>query len=56
MPGYVKKARQRFNHIPIKKNEDQPYQHAIPNYGAKAQYAEKEDPSELLNQEVLSYD
>lgn len=55
MPGYVKKARQRFNHIPIKKNEDQPYQHAIPNYGAKAQYAEKEDSSELLDQEGKTY-
>ena len=55
MQGYVKKARQRFNHIPGKKDEDQPYQHAIPNYGAKAQYAELEDLLELLDKNGKTY-
>ena len=38
MPGYVKKGLRRFNHIPDKMNEDQPYQHTRPNYGTKAHY------------------
>ena len=36
-------------------NEDQPYQHVKPNYGAKAQYVEKKDSSELLVKDGRTY-
>jgi hypothetical protein len=43
MPGYVTKALTRFHHPPPVKSQDQPYQHAKPNYGAKTQHATAED-------------
>jgi hypothetical protein len=43
MPGYVTKALTHFWHPPPIKNQDQPYPHAKPNYGAKTQHAMAED-------------
>ena len=48
MPGYVNMTLTRFKHqTPIQKH-DQPYQHVIPNYGAKTQYAVGPDGTSLL--------
>ena len=38
MPGYVQKALPRFQYPPLAKQQDQPYPHVKPNYGAKIQY------------------
>jgi hypothetical protein len=45
MPGYVRKALTRFQHPPPTKQQDQPYPHVKPNYGAHTQYAQGEDVS-----------
>ena len=39
MPGYVNMALIRFKHQTPKRRQDPPYQHVIPKYGAKTQYA-----------------
>ena len=39
----------RFKHRTPKRKQDQPYQHVIPNYGAKTQYAVGPDGTALLN-------
>ena len=49
MPGYVQKALTRFQHPPPAKQQDQPYPHIKPNYGAKKQYSQENDNSPALN-------
>jgi hypothetical protein len=49
MPGYVRKALTRFQHPPPTKQQDQPYLHVKPNYGAHTQYAQGKDVSPALN-------
>ena len=49
MPGYVRKALIRFRQPPPAKQQDQPYPHVKPNYGAKMQYAQEDDKSPKLN-------
>ncbi len=49
MPGYVKKALTRFQHPPPAKQQDQPYPHVKPNYGAKKQYSQEDDNTPALN-------
>ncbi len=49
MPGYVPKALTRFQHPPPTKQQDQPYPHVKPNYGAHTQYAQGEDISPALD-------
>ncbi len=44
MPGYV-----CFHHPPPAKQQDQPYPHVKPNYGANTQYAQGEDVSPALD-------
>ena len=48
MPGYVNMELIRFKHHTPKRRQDQPYQHVIPNYGAKTQYAVGPDGTALL--------
>ena len=49
MPGYCKKAGQRFHHpVPIKP-QHQPYPHIARTYGAKQQFVDTEDNSALLS-------
>jgi hypothetical protein len=45
MLGYAKKALTRFQHPPPAKRQDQPYPHVKPNYGAKKQYSQEDQPS-----------
>ena len=51
MPGCVNMALIRFKHRTPKRRKDQPYQHVIPNYGAKIQYAVGPDGTALLNKD-----
>ena len=51
MPGYVNMALIRFKHRTPKRRQDQPYQHVIPNYGAKTQYAVGPDGTALLDKD-----
>ena len=55
MPGYVEKALQRFKHELGKKKQEQPYEHAKPNYGAKVQYETEEDSLEPLEKEEKTW-
>ena len=41
----------RFKHRTPKRKQDQPYQHVIPNYGAKIQYAVVPDGTALLDKD-----
>ena len=43
MPRYVQDALQRFKHNPPQRQQDQPYPHTPPEYGAKVQYAKGGD-------------
>lgn len=43
MPGYIKKALERFNHQCPEVPQNAPYPHLRPNYGAKIQYAMEPD-------------
>ena len=52
MPGYVKKALQKFQHI-LQKIQNSPYPFTAPNYRVKTQYAEDEDKSPELNKEEI---
>ena len=45
------KARQEFGHEMPTRQQDLPYPHTPPKYGAKKQYAEAPDESPLLNKE-----
>ena len=55
MLGYGGKTCARFQHEAPKQSQDSPYQHAIPNYGTKIQYAKEEDSSRLLTKEEKTY-
>jgi hypothetical protein len=48
MPGYVKRALQRFQHS-LSKLQNQPWPHVPPDYGAKVQYAKPQDDSPPLS-------
>ena len=48
MPGYVKKALERFQHPAPKRPQHSPYAWTAPNYGSAVQYAADEDTSEPL--------
>ncbi len=49
MPGYVRKALTCFQHPHPAKQQDQPYPHVKPNYGAKKQYSQEDDDSPVLS-------
>jgi hypothetical protein len=49
MPNYVNKALARFQRTPPQKQQDQPYPHVKPTYGAKKQYSQVEDDSPTFN-------
>jgi hypothetical protein len=49
MPGYVRKALIHFQHPPPTKQQDQPYPHSKPNYGAKMQHTQGENHSPALD-------
>jgi hypothetical protein len=51
IPGYLDKAFLKFKHGSPSKKQNSPHPHAIPQYGAKTQYAESQDKSPLLNKE-----
>ena len=51
MRGYVNMSLIRFKHKTPKRKQDQPYQHVIPNYGAKTQYAVGPDGTALLDKD-----
>jgi hypothetical protein len=56
MPGYLSKALIRFNHTPPKRKQNSLHPHITPQYGAKMQYAMKEDNSPpSLNKEDTKY-
>ena len=55
MLGYVGKACTRFQHKAPTRSQDSLYQHAIPNYGSKIQYAKEDDSSRLLTKEEKTY-
>ena len=48
MTGYVYMALIQFKYRTPKRKQDQPYKHAIPNYGAKTQYVVGPDGTALL--------
>merc|ERR1711966_444523 len=53
MPGYCKEALVRFKHK-LRKLNDQPHRHVVPNYGAKIQYASRDDtPPKVGKEEKL---
>jgi hypothetical protein len=47
MPGYVKKALQRFEHPTPTHHQSSPHPYTPPQYGAKVQYAQSAEPSTL---------
>ena len=49
MPGYCNQACQQFHHKMPKRQQDQPYPHTPPNYGAKTQFTKEEDNAPILN-------
>jgi hypothetical protein len=51
MPGYLDKAILKSKHVASSKKQNSPHSHAIPQYGAKTQYAESQHESPLLNKE-----
>ncbi len=51
MPGYSDKVFLKFKHVAPSKKQNSPHPQAIPQYGAKTQYAESQDESPLLNEE-----
>jgi hypothetical protein len=55
MPGYISKALQRFAHEKPRRVQNSPHPHVAPTYGAKAQYVEVEEPSELLDKARQKY-
>ena len=55
MPGYVNMALISFKHRTPKRRQDQPYQHGIPNYGAKTQHAVGPDGTELLDKDEKQF-
>lgn len=55
MPGYVKKALERFDHQPPASPQNSPYPHTRPNYGAKIQYATDPDSSPELGKKEKKF-
>ena len=55
MPGYLAKALQRFKHPTQAKQQNSPYPHITPKYGAKVQYSPEDDSSPPLNKEDTKY-
>ena len=51
MQGYVNMALIRFKHRTPKRKQDQPYQHVIPNYGAKTKISVGPDGTALLDKD-----
>jgi hypothetical protein len=49
MPNYVNKALAQFQHTPSQKQQDKPYPHVKPTYGAKKRYSQVEDVSPILD-------
>ena len=54
MPGYCKEALVRFNHK-LRPPTDQPHKHVPPRYGAKIQYATKEDLAPKVDEEKTKF-
>ena len=54
MPGYCKEALTRFNHK-LRKINDQPHKHVIPTYGARIQFATKEDLTPKVDAEKTKF-
>ena len=51
MPEYVDHALIQFKHGTPRQAQDQPYQHTVPTYGDRQQFAVAPDGTELLNKE-----
>ncbi len=51
LPGYLDKLFLKFKYVAPSTKQNSPHPHAIPQYGAKTQYAESQDESPLLNKE-----
>ena len=49
MPGYVDQALIQFKHGTPRQSQDQPYQHTVPTYGARQQFAVAPDGTALLD-------
>ena len=54
MPGYCKEGLVRFRHK-LRKLNHQPHRHIVPNYGAKIQYASKDDTSPKVDKDVTKF-
>jgi hypothetical protein len=55
MPGYVREALHRFEHLAPLFPQDTPHQWNQPTYGAKVQYAEDHDRSTLLEPNNVTF-
>jgi len=55
MPGYLSKAFVRFKHEIPHKKQNLPHPHVIPNYGAKAQFAELDEDLPILGTEDTTF-
>ena len=55
MPGYFKKAFNRFKHETPNKIQRSPHPHVITNYGAKTQYAKEDDVSPPLSADETKF-
>ena len=49
MTGYVGNTLIRFNHGTPRRAQDQPYQHTVPNHGARQQFSVAPDDTALLD-------
>jgi hypothetical protein len=54
MPGYVQAALTKFKHQKPKRQEHQPHQHNIPQYGATIQYTADKDTSPPLSKDEVT--
>ena len=54
MPGYVKRALQRFLHQPTRRRHDAPHQHAVPQHGAKVQFTSPDLSDPLPTKEITT--
>ena len=55
MPGYIDDALARFQHERPKRRQNSPHRHVTPNYGARAQYVEADNPGLLLDKTQKTY-
>ena len=55
MPNYIPEALKRFKRKKPKKWQGSLYQHKVPNYGAKQQFAKVESNEPLLGKENIKY-